>query len=297
MPVPQIAAVITNFRHGQYLAEALDSVRSQTLPPTEVIIVDDASGPDEERYLTPLARDTQVLRLPRNRGPGGARQAGTESTSAPLIAYLDGDDLWTPTKLEEQTAHLLADPHASASHTGTTVFHADGREKTFVDVKPPILGLELQLRRNQVAPPTVLIHRHALETVGGWRSSRAIVEDWDLFIRMVIEGHRIIGLRRPLTRVRRVGHSHISGAGLAHVRRLVRTIDAHSSTIASQLGVAMIRELTVSKLLDHRHRCSLPDKVRLLAAALLVQSGVPAALWRQLLGLRVATGEGTAIEE
>ena len=262
-----IAAIITNFRHGPFLAEAVASVFAQTLPVDRVILVDDASGPEEERFLRALDPRVEILRLSENTGPGGARQAGSDFSGCDLVAYLDADDLWMPTKIERQYAHLIASDGASGSHTGASVWRADGSERHFVDTKPLELELHQQLQRNQVAPPTVMLWRKALDMVGGWSTRRDIVQDWDLFIRMAAAGHRIVGLRESLTRVRRHGHSHLSSSGLRQIRRLLATVDTHAELIMATLGHGAVRGLERRQLLSHRYGLPVVDRLRVLAAA------------------------------
>lgn len=277
-----IGAVITNYRHGQFLDEAVASVLAQTSPVDRIVLVDDASGPQEAPFLEALDRRVEVVRLERNTGPGGARQAGSDASECELVAYLDADDLWLPTKIEHQYAHLLSEPGASGSHTGAVVWRADGTERQFVETKPLELDLAQQLQRNQVAPPTVMLWRSALTSVGGWSSRRDLVQDWDLFIRMVRAGHRIVGLREPLTRVRRHGHVHLSASGLHQIRRLLATIECHRGLIAATLGPSSVRTLMRQQLLDHRYGLALTDRVRVVVGAALAGL-LPPVTWDWLV--------------
>ena len=278
-----LAAIVTNFRHGPFLREAVDSVLCQSMPVDEIIVVDDASGPADEPYLAELDKVARVLRLPENRGPGGARQAGSDATTCEWIAYLDGDDLWNPRKIERQVEHIRSVGGSPVSHTGTVVFDQDGGERAFVDVKPLELDLALQLRRNQVAPPTVMMPRQLLKEVGGWAPGQRLVEDWDLFIRVVQAGHRVVALREPLTRVRRTGHEHLSASGLPQIRRIVATLRKHRDVVTSVLGPGAYPELMRHLLLDHRHRFSRTVQLRLMLSARLAGASLPHRAWEWLL--------------
>ncbi len=256
---------------------------AQTTPVDRIVVVDDASGPEEEATLRSVEGVAEVIRLRRNVGPGGARQIGTDQSGCDLVAYLDADDLWLPTKIERQYQHLIGSGTVAASHTGTIVFDSAGREREFLDVKPLELCLSQQVCRNQVAPPTVLVWRDAVKEVGGWTAGHEFIEDWDLFIRMAKAGLRIVGLREALTRVRRTGHSHLSSSGMAQVRRLMNTIDVHETLVREQLGRNGLARLRSDQMMWHRHRLSRGEKARLFAAAALARTSLPRSTWGWLL--------------
>src|SRR5690606_8616473 len=93
----------------------LASVAAQTLPPAEVLMVEDCSGDGTLDALRRLASAyppgwVRVLALDGNGGPSRARNVGWEQATQPWIAFLDADDTWGARKLELQMAALEADP-------------------------------------------------------------------------------------------------------------------------------------------------------------------------------------------
>lgn len=104
-----IAVVIPVFNQAAYLGEALDSVAAQTLAPAEVVVVDDGSTDGSADVAE--ARGIRTLRI-ENRGVGPARWAGAQLTTAPLIAFLDGDDLLAP-RHHELLADAIGDKDAA----------------------------------------------------------------------------------------------------------------------------------------------------------------------------------------
>jgi glycosyltransferase involved in cell wall biosynthesis len=235
MTDPRVAVVITFYRDDRFFPEALASVLAQTRPADEIVVVDDASPPGQSTTLDHLDARVRVLRLDANGGAGAARQAGTDATTAPLIAYLDADDLWEPTKLARQLETFAAEPTLGAVHTGLVRFTADGRETPFLD-KPRQLDLPTQLRRNQMMPSSVMLRREVLTLIGGWSRDRTVMEDWELGIRLTAIRAGITFIPEPLVRFRRWGHGNLSSRGLKHMRINLGTIARHRELFRAILG-------------------------------------------------------------
>ena len=94
-----ISVVVPVYNRENLVREALASVVSQSRPPAEIIVVDDGSTDGSAAAAAALA--TRVIRQ-ENLGSAAARNRGIEEATQPWIAFLDSDDLWDSTKLEEQ---------------------------------------------------------------------------------------------------------------------------------------------------------------------------------------------------
>ncbi len=103
--MPDVTAVVTCMTDAErpFLTETLQSVRNQTVP-CETIVVVLESNPwiDEVAEALPGVR---VVRRPPG-WPGAARNTGVEAATTEFVAFLDGDDVWLPTKTEKQVAFL-----------------------------------------------------------------------------------------------------------------------------------------------------------------------------------------------
>lgn len=96
---------------ADYVAEALSSLRAQTLTRWRAILVDDASrDATAELFARAAASDPRfrLVRLERPRGLGAARNVGLDLVETPYVAFLDADDVMTPTALERLVATLSA---------------------------------------------------------------------------------------------------------------------------------------------------------------------------------------------
>ncbi|MFC4099881.1 glycosyltransferase family 2 protein [Paenibacillus xanthanilyticus] len=127
-----VSIVMTVYNKRAYLEECLDSIRRQTYPNWELILVDDASTDgsyelaarwlDENEPLLSGGKGVYALRLPRNSGYAGAITAGMYLSKGAYIAIHDADDLSHPQRLEKQVAFLDAHPHIDLVGTNYEVF-------------------------------------------------------------------------------------------------------------------------------------------------------------------------------
>jgi len=96
-----ISVIIPTYNHCRFLVSAIDSALSQTLKPSEVIVVDDGSTDETSNLLNAYEGKIRVVRQ-KNQGVAAARNRGAEIATGEYLAFLDADDLWLPRKLEMQ---------------------------------------------------------------------------------------------------------------------------------------------------------------------------------------------------
>ncbi len=123
---PTISVIVPAYNCGRYLGEALDSVLAQTLPPHQVIVVDDGSTDDTPARCAAYGDRITYVRQ-ENKGVAAARNTALELARGEYVALLDADDVCTPDRLAKQAAALRANPDAVACCTGFWVFCDDGR--------------------------------------------------------------------------------------------------------------------------------------------------------------------------
>lgn len=102
-----ISVVIPAHNAERFLAEAVASVRAQTWPAAEIIVVDDGSTDETARLAEQLG--LKVLSQAQA-GAGAARNRGAEAATGEWLAFLDADDLWVPEKLAYQSAWMNNQP-------------------------------------------------------------------------------------------------------------------------------------------------------------------------------------------
>jgi glycosyltransferase involved in cell wall biosynthesis len=212
-----ISVVIPYFNRARFIDECLESIFAQTLAPAEIIVVDDASRPDERRHLDRFLPRITIVDQPVNRGVSAARNAGVAIASGELVAFNDSDDVWVRDKLAIQHAYLAANPECDGVHTAIRSFRDDGRE-SISDPIAPRLTLADALHDNMIRVQSMMIRTRVFRAVGGFEESMRCCEDDDLGIRLAAAGYRIDFMATPLTNMRRGDYDHL----FSNWRRIIR---------------------------------------------------------------------------
>lgn len=180
----QVSVVIPCYNHGQYLAEAIQSVLAQTCPPLEVIVVDD--GSDELGTLAVLEQTAQsgiTVLSTENRGLPAARNNGIKAAKGNYILPLDADDRIAPDFLEKAVGILGRKPEVGIVYGLVELFE----ERSGVWQKP-IFSEKLLLFENMIVA-CAMFRRCDWETVGGYSESMTFGwEDWDFWLSLVEKG-------------------------------------------------------------------------------------------------------------
>jgi glycosyltransferase involved in cell wall biosynthesis len=196
---PGVSVIIPTFNRANVISETIDSVLAQTYRDIEIIIVDDGSTDDTAKKLSIYGDRIRIV-YQQNAGTSAARNRGIEVSNAKLIAFQDSDDLWKPTKLERQVS-LLSRLDSSVPcclcNAIMQNLYGDGRELLSFDIS----GISSQYQeglwlnvtevlasRSVLFNQTVTVRREALEKVGGFDADLRTAEDYDLSLRLSLEG-------------------------------------------------------------------------------------------------------------
>lgn len=192
-----IAVIITCHDLGRMVKEALASVREQTLPAAEVVIIDDGSSDVYTQQVLGRLKQfgTALIRTP-NRGVAAARKLGVRITSSSYIVLLDADDLLEPTYLEK--AAQILDTRQDLDFVTCAVQAFEGASYTWC---PPPCTLVETLTRGGPHIST-MFGRGLWERVGGFDDKLPGYEDTDFWIGALKEGCRGEVLEEPLLRYR-----------------------------------------------------------------------------------------------
>ncbi len=216
---PLVSVVIPSYNCAGYVGEAIAGVLSQTYDNYEIIVVDDGSTDDTRKALVPYV-DTIKYVYQENRGLPAARNTGIREAAGDLIAFLDADDIWYPTKLEMQVQALNNHPEAGlvfadfidfddAGVTGNSRFSTWPGVRAWFDrhrvgdsgmaCGPMYVDL---LQANWLHASSGVVRRDVVSVVGLFDETCRVGEDYDFWVRtaqrypvvcvnQVLSGYRI----------------------------------------------------------------------------------------------------------
>ena len=98
-----VSIITPSFNSAKFIAETIQSVQNQTYPNWEMIIVDDGSSDETEHIVLSIIENDkriQFHKLSQNSGPAVARNTGIEKASGDYMTFVDADDIWFPTFIE-----------------------------------------------------------------------------------------------------------------------------------------------------------------------------------------------------
>ena len=249
-----VSVVMPVFNAAKTVARALDSVLTQTVPPREVIVVDDASTDRTRDVLAAYApRGLKILSHDSNAGAAAARNRGAAAANGAWIAFIDSDDLWHPTKLETQLAALVAaDRDVQASCTGYRLITPSSEENVDYAGLAKAIGLDELAGGCMVSPgSTLVVSAACFRAVGPFDASLRRYEDWDWLLRYAGR-HRLGLVHQTLATVYddRAGHSAAAITSLRAVGRKHRA----QGTFASAAARLKFESTLLFERAANRHR-------------------------------------------
>jgi glycosyltransferase involved in cell wall biosynthesis len=226
---PRVCVVIPTYNRAAMLREALKSIVSQTVTPAEVVVVDDGSTDethDVAHEFEGVGPTLTYIRLPHSNRRGPIRNAGVATCTSPLVAFLDSDDLWLPTRLERQLEEWGRAPDAGFAFCNVCFFNERGitRGPWLPPTARPggyILGDLLE--EPLAGGSTLMVQRRAFERVGGFHDLR-LNEDYELTLRLAAR-YKASYAPEPLVLVREhAGRTTVAGreAPMLDYLRIVR---------------------------------------------------------------------------
>jgi len=179
-----VSVVIPTYNRKGMLQRALQSVFAQSVSPLEIIVVDDGSQDGTADWLARAC--PQVVCLSQaNRGVSAARNCGIAQAQGEWIALLDADDVWLPTKLEQQWSAIEQSTAIRVCHTEELwVFNGKPIRMAAKFKKQSGWIFTRSLRHCAISPSTVLIQRTVFADIGDFDESLPVCEDYDLWLRI-----------------------------------------------------------------------------------------------------------------
>jgi len=217
----RISVVLPVYNRATYVGEAIASVLAQTLPPDELIVIDDGSTDESLAVVEGFARPGLHVIRQENAGIGAARNRGLAAATGELIAFIDSDDLWERDKLELQVDALRERDDVQLVFGHMVEFLSPDRAAE-------LSGL-LRVRTDPVPgliATTLLARRAAVERIGPFDVALRVGE----FAEWMARAHDLGLASRMLPQIvarRRIhgGNTVLTGANADYLRAIKSTLD------------------------------------------------------------------------
>ena len=210
-----ISVVIPTYKRPDLLARLLESICQQTLLPSEVIVIDDASSMDQayrsciDQFKSRLPA-LHFQSLPTNAGAPYARNTGIRQAKGEWIALVDDDDEWLPEKLAKQWELAQKAPHAVGLIYTWTHAQGVGEQASYAsrhlvrgDARRAIFST------NFIMSASVMVRKRAIEQAGLFDEALPSCQDWDMWARIFLQGYTCEVVPEVLTIYHRHGGESI----------------------------------------------------------------------------------------
>lgn len=212
----------------EYLNQAIASIQAQTLPTDDFVLVCD--GPLNDALDAVISVKQQemgetlnVVRLAKNGGLGNALNEGIKHCKNELVARMDSDDIAYPDRCEKQIAVFHTHPEVSIC-SGIVEEFTNTPDVVEAKRVPPETHeeiIEFAKKRNPFNHPCSMYKKSAVEAVGSYQDFY-LLEDYYLWLRMLIAGYHGYNIQEPLLHMRAGSAMYLRRAGWKYAKTQAR---------------------------------------------------------------------------
>ncbi len=291
---PRVSVILPTFNRAKLLPEAIESIRQQTYPNVETIVVDDGSTDGTRSYLASLTDPMiQVILQDHGGNIAAARNKGIKMSTGVFVAFLDSDDVLMKRSLETLVKELLSNTDKDWSYGRHQLMHSNGHD---ISVEPDWLpelpsGFILREILADRAAPTigaVMIRQTLIAKTGMFDETLPLAEDFDLWLRLAISAPAV-AIDAKLVRVRQ--HDDRTTSKLRDMARCKAMVFAKLKTVVTDKDVRRTcTRLYGEQLIKHASVISKRDtpwKALQVLAQAAPTRGATLAWWRELAKILV----------
>lgn len=203
---PKVSVVMCCYNAEQYIEKTIESVLNQTYKDFEFIIWNDGSTDNTKKIIESFSDDRIRLFNDINKGEGKAGQLGCNEALGEYIARIDSDDIWLPSKLEEQYFFMEKNPDVVMVSCPMIFIDQNNKELGFTFPITKSSYLTKTIKYCNRFPHSGAMYRTSIyKKTGGYKDLR-LFQDWLLFNQMSDYGNLAL-MPRPLIKYRLLPNS------------------------------------------------------------------------------------------
>jgi len=237
---PKVSIIMPTYNRAAYIGETVESIRNQTYQNWELIIIDDGSDDNTEEIIS-QTNDERIrfYKAGRIAINGKIKNTGIRKACGDLIAFIDSDDLWEPSKIEKQVAALEKYPEAGFSLTGgynfrklnepLDFFYKQKEGIRYGDIFIPIFKSEIS-----TTTPSLMLRKECFDLAGAFDETKPF-SDID-FILKLASHFRAVVLYEPLL-YRRLHEANDSKANwIKGYHQGIEMIQSHKKMLPAKIS-------------------------------------------------------------
>ncbi len=183
-----VSIIIPAYNAEQFIDSTIRSVISQTYTHWELIVIDDGSMDDTKIIVEKLINFNNQIKYisQKNSGVSSARNNGIKHANGVYLAFLDADDLWRSTNLEEKVKHLNAHQNVGLVHAPMEIVNQNSQSQgEILSSKSGFILNDLLLwKTNLPSPSSILVRRSVVDTIGNFDENLSTAADQDFYFRV-----------------------------------------------------------------------------------------------------------------
>jgi len=244
--LPLCSIIIPTYNHGEYIARSIECSLAQTYPNIEIIVVDDGSTDDTPERVKKFGDRIKYIRKQQT-GRGDSRNRALIESSGKYVQFLDADDTIEADKLASQVPVLEEDENIAVVYSDCSSNDHRGVEGENVsyplrDDEDPI---PILLLRTLFGIHAGMTRRDAIINVGMFDPHPLAQEDWDLWLKLALQGYRYRYLPGDLAHYDQRGSTTVVNSRLMYQRTSHMLEKYLNDPIFSHLDDGLKRRFTV----------------------------------------------------
>ena len=252
---PFFSIVIPLYNKEQYVLDSLKSVLDQTFQDYEVIVVEDASTDSSLEVISSIKSEKiSILQHQSNKGLSASRNTGIRNANGDYIAFLDADDFWKPTYLEELFSLIQSYPEEKLFATNYEELYPNditllpqNNAKNLAERSLVTTFFDISLAQPLYCPSSFCVAKSVFDTVGFYNESIRFGEDVDFNIRANAV-YPLVYSKKPLVRYTMVSENQITQSAIGN-----KTITDFDAFDLSETSKSLKRFLDFHRYIMAKH--------------------------------------------
>jgi glycosyltransferase involved in cell wall biosynthesis len=238
-----VSIVAANYNNGRYLDDFFNSIRASTVLPKELILIDDGSSDNSLSIIGKYSElpYLKLIRFKKNRGFCHALNSGIEAATGKYILRIDPDDIMLKNRIALQFGFLEKNREVDVLGSNVIYFNDKTGKELMISNFPEHhneIAKEYRKGDHGVQHPAVMVKSSVFKQYK-YNQENVLAEDYEIFARMIKNGHKFANIKKPLVKMRIHAESAGSNIKFQTIKKTFELRDEIFNTSTSWLSVKL----------------------------------------------------------